>query len=84
MVVIDCLFNEWDAFGDIAHRLRNFLAGKGHVQLIRAEDILMELEQKGASTFSTRLIDQRRERLKELEAVEARTRLSEGPAFRPS
>ena len=70
-VLLESLFNEWDAFNDIAAKIELACSGRSHVELIRAEDILMEAEKKNSPIYSTRLIDQRRRQINEIDAVEA-------------
>ena len=75
-VLLEGLFNEWDAFNDIAGSISLACSGRGgHVRGIRAEDILLEAEEKNAcslNTWSTRLVDQKRRQIHELDAIEAR------------
>ena len=71
-ILLENLFNEWDAFNDLARRANTAFAGKRHVELIRAEDILMEAERKNMPETGTRRMDQRREQLKELNDIESR------------
>jgi hypothetical protein len=65
----------------------------GHVQNIRAEDILLEAEKKNVYSISqrgTRLTDQRRRQINEIDAVEERMNRSRlkppvtDPGIRPS
>lgn len=78
-VLLETIFNEWDAFNDVHARFQAYISGKHHVGLIRPEDILLEAENRNASTTSTRLLDQRRHRLKELDDVETRLNLPAAP-----
>ena len=71
-VLLDTLFNEWDVFSDVQRRFQAYISGKRHAELIRPEDLLMEMEKSGAPDTGTRLLNRRREQLQELEAVENR------------
>jgi hypothetical protein len=72
-VLLETLFNEWDAFNDISERLMISCSGKGgHVEHIRAEDILLEAEKRGAPDTNTRIVDWRRRQMKELDEIETR------------
>ena len=72
-VLLESLFNEWDAFNDIGSRISMACSGKGGlVEHIRAEDILLEAEKKSAFSGSTRIVDQRRRQIQELDEVETR------------
>ncbi|MEK7857941.1 MAG: hypothetical protein AAB320_02260 [Elusimicrobiota bacterium] len=71
-ILLEGLFNEWDAFNDVASKMEMALSGKHHVGLIRPEDILLEAEKRNTPNVNSRLIDRRREQLKELDDVENR------------
>ncbi|HAM35520.1 MAG TPA: hypothetical protein DEB40_01805 [Elusimicrobia bacterium] len=72
-VLLETLFNEWDAFHEIAQRIAIAWTGKGGlVEHVRAEDILLEAEKRNAGFIGTRLVDARRRQINEIGAVEAR------------
>ena len=75
-ILLDTVFNEWDAFNDIFRRVTVLCSGKVvHVRNIRAEDILLDAERKSVyslATRGTRLTEQRRQQIKDLGAVEER------------
>ncbi|MDD5656567.1 MAG: hypothetical protein PHF00_04860 [Elusimicrobia bacterium] len=83
-ILLETLFNEWDAFNDVARRVAFIFSGRtGHVSLIRAEDILLESEKRnlrGPGVRATRQTEQRRLQIKEINAVEARLNRSQ---FKP-
>jgi hypothetical protein len=71
-VLLETIFEDWDAFNDISGRIMMSCSGKpGHVEHIRAEDILLEAEQR-SSGVNTRIVDFRRRQIKELDAIETR------------
>jgi hypothetical protein len=72
-VLLETLFNDWDAFNDISERVMISCSGKGgQVEHIRAEDILLEAEKRNTPELSTRVVDWRRRQMKELDEVENR------------
>ncbi len=72
-VLLETIFNEWDAFNDISERLMISCSGKGgQVEHIRAEDILLEAEKRGTPDTNTRIVDWRRRQMKELDEIETR------------
>lgn len=71
-VLLETLFNEWDAFSDVYARSQAYLEGRRHVHLIRPEDILLEADKNDEWGSSPRLVDVRREQLKQLDEIEAR------------
>jgi hypothetical protein len=72
-VLLETIFEDWDAFNDIAQHVMLTCSGKTpHMESIRAEDILLETEQRNSSGFSTRMVDSRRRRIQEINAVEVR------------
>ncbi len=73
-ILLSKLFHEWDMFADLGRLLRAlFVPHKAPVPVLRAEDILLDAEKRNAKHIGgTRLIDQRREQLKQLNAVEHR------------
>jgi hypothetical protein len=71
-VLLETLFNDWDALNDIYERFQAWISGKHQVQLLRPEDILLEAEKRGQHQGSTRLVDIRREQLRQLDEVDAR------------
>lgn len=78
-VLLETIFNEWDAFNEVHARFQAYISGKHHVGLIRPEDILLEFENRNAPTTSTRLLDQRRHQLREIDDVETRLHLPAQP-----
>lgn len=76
-IVLDELFMEWDAVADLAAWLKSWSESKTVLSLAgRREDVLLEAEKSRAVTLNTRLLEERRERLKEISAVEQRLHLS--------
>ena len=72
-VLLETIFEDWDAFNDIAARVSGSCSGEGaHMEHIRAEDILLEAERQSAPMFSSRIADTRRRNLQEIDAVETR------------
>jgi hypothetical protein len=72
-VLLENLFHDWDAFADLGAWMRSLSETKRPSwEEERVEDILLELEKAKAPTFNTRLIDVRREQLRERDAVEHR------------
>ncbi|MBI5240812.1 MAG: hypothetical protein HY926_10095 [Elusimicrobia bacterium] len=81
-VLLETLFNEWDAFNDIAERVMISCSGKGgHVEHVRAEDILLEAEKRNAPQTNTRIVDWRRRQMKELDEIESRLSQVRPPRF---
>ncbi|MDD5628184.1 MAG: hypothetical protein PHU21_03905 [Elusimicrobia bacterium] len=81
-VLLETIFEEWDAFNDISERVAASCSGKnGLVENVRAEDILLEAEKRNSPDFNTRLVDFRRRQFRELDAIE--TRLSEAQTAAP-
>jgi hypothetical protein len=82
-ILLETIFNDWDIFTDLSQRARLYLQGKHQVELLRPEDILLEAEKRGAPKHSTRLVDLRREQLRELEEIDTRlARAREAAAVR--
>lgn len=73
-IVIDELFVEWDAFAHFAEWAKAKWLGAGIKEHRRAEDVMMELEKAKTTEASVRMIDRRREQLRELASVESRLR----------
>ena len=81
-VLLETLFEEWDAFNDIAEHVMLTCTGKAaRVEGIRAEDILLEAEKQSAPDFNTRIVDFRRRQFRELDVIE--TRLSKVRSYGP-
>ena len=78
-VLLDGIFSEWDAFADLGDWLKGVSEGKGLVRTDRAEDIMLEIEKSKAPTMNTRLLDQKREQLKEINQVEHRLKMPNQP-----
>ncbi len=72
-VLLETIFEEWDAFNDISARIMASCSGKGgRVEHIRAEDILLDAENRNSFGINTRIVDFRRRQIKELDAIETR------------
>lgn len=71
-VLLETLFNDWDAFTDLADRAQVYLKGKHQVELLRPEDILLEQEKRTGSQRKVSVLDARREQLRQLEEIETR------------
>ena len=71
-VLLDKLFVDWDAFDDLEHYVKETYKGRRMHHVNLTEDILMEKEKARPYELSTRLIDKRREALREIDAVEHR------------
>lgn len=71
-ILLETLFNEWDAINDLHDRFQAWISGKHQVELLRPEDILLEAEKRGEPRNSSRLVDIRREQLRQLDEVDAR------------
>ena len=70
-VLLETIFDDWDAFNDVAQRVMMTCSGKGgHVAHVRAEDMLLEAEKQNFSYFGTRLVDARRREIRELDDIE--------------
>lgn len=78
-VLLDGLFNDWDVVADVEATIKAMSDSKGLALSGRREDVMLEIEKSRASTFSTRLIDIRREQLKEIDDVEHRLSLPNHP-----
>jgi hypothetical protein len=75
-VLLDKLFNEWDAFTDIGRHLEDFWKGRKLVRLDRPEDILAQRTVDLQPTeLTTRRIDQRREQLRAWGEVEEKLQI---------
>ena len=74
-VLLDSLFNEWDAVADAKDFVKGVGAQKKSLSAVRAEDFMLEIEKAKSPTVNPRLLEQRREELKELDAVEYRLKL---------
>lgn len=72
-IVMDELLVEWDAFAAFVQWVTDLWSGKGLQRHQRTEDMLLEIEKaKTTEIGGLRLIDQRREQLRELASVERR------------
>lgn len=78
-LAIDQLFSDWDAFASAGAWLRDAYRGKGLRLLERAEDVQLEIEKARQPVINTRLIDKRREALREIASVEYRLNLPNQP-----
>jgi hypothetical protein len=71
-VLLETIFEDWDAFNDITGHVMLTCAGKApRMESIQAEDLLLEAEQRGSSGVNTRVVDFRRRQIAELDAVES-------------
>jgi hypothetical protein len=77
-VLLDGLFNEWDAVADMGDLFRNGLRLK-QSSAGRAEDVMLELEKANAVVLTTSIYEQKRQELQELSAVETRLNRAGGP-----
>ena len=75
-VLLDGIFNEWDAVADAEDLLRNGLRLKqsGHR---RTEDVMIDAENAKSLPMSTRMYEQKRQELEKMSEIE--TRLGKGP-----
>ena len=84
-VLLETVFNEWDAFNDIGQRLLIVCSGRGgRMESVRAEDILLEAEKRDTPEGSMRSVDWRRRQLQELNASTSRVNMAASPGIRPS
>lgn len=87
-VLLDGIFNEWDAFNDIAGKIAQLSSGRGSaVEHVRAEDILMEAEKQNAYSLVSqgiRLTEQRHQHKQELDEIEFRLSQIPGPLNDPA
>jgi hypothetical protein len=72
-ILLENVFEDWDAVREIADSVAAACSSQpGHLSRIEAEDALLEAEEISAPVGSTRLVDQRRRQMKEMDAVETR------------
>lgn len=69
-VLLDQLFNDWDAVAAAKKFFREIFVGGRHVPRARAEDVLMDAENFRPREVGTRYIEKRREEIQELNDVE--------------
>ena len=70
-LLIDGLFSEWDAFAELGDYLKELYTGDGRaLSLERAEDVMLQIEKDKFVPSSTRLLQQRRAQLREIDEVE--------------
>lgn len=71
--LLDTLLHEWDAVRAVSRGWHALCHARPHAELVRAEDILMELDRDyNKHRMPERLIDRRREALRDLREVEER------------
>lgn len=70
-VLLDSLFNEWDAVADAGDLLKNGLRLRHHGHR-RAEDVMLEAENAKVIPMSTRMYELKRQELQELSVIESR------------
>lgn len=75
-MLIDTLFVQWDAYGDLLSWLREGGFVRRSTASGRVEDLMLEIEKDKTPTLNTRLLDARREQLREIGVVEHRLQLS--------
>ena len=71
-IVIDELFGDWNAAVELRDAARAVVADWFHRREGRTEDWLLDLEKARETDPNVRLIDRRREQLRELASVEQR------------
>lgn len=76
--LLDELFQDWDAWADLKAWVRAQIEGASLKRMERAEDVMLEIENAKRTTSSTRLLDKRREQLREIELVEHRLSQRDG------
>ena len=70
-ILIDGLFSEWDAFAEFGAYLGELYAGDEKALILeRAEDVMLQIEKDKIVPKSTRLLQQRRAQLREIDEVE--------------
>jgi hypothetical protein len=75
-ILLDELFAEWDAVADAKAWYKSLSERKGLLASLETrEDVMLARENANATVMTTRLLDERRERLKELSVVEHRLNL---------
>lgn len=77
-VLLDGIFNDWDAVADMGDLFRNGLRLK-HAAGQRAEDVMLEAEKANAVVLTTSIYEQKRQELEELSAVEIRVNRPAAP-----
>lgn len=77
--LLDEIFQDWDAWAEFKVWARGIMEGSSLRYQERAEDVMLEIEKAKAPTTNTRLLDQRREELREIELVEHRMSQRQGP-----
>lgn len=78
-ILLERLFHDWDLFADLGALGKAVWDGKALRLRERPEDIKLEIEKSRQPKLSTRLIDMKREELKEISAVEHRLNLPQQP-----
>lgn len=74
-MALDHIFHDWDVVAELKAWWTSEGRNLRHSR-IRAEDLLLEAEKQRTPTVTTRLLEQRREQLREIGAVEYRLQLS--------
>lgn len=69
-ILMDRVFNDGDFLAEVGEYIKGLKYRATVVRFGRTEDVLMEAERNKPRELTTRLLDQRRERLKELNEVE--------------
>jgi hypothetical protein len=70
-VLIDQLFSDWDVVEDVKTVVKNVRRQGVFTGGGRAEDRLLDIEKSRPKQLSTRLIDQKREQLRQIDKVES-------------
>ncbi len=70
-VLLDGLFHDWDVGADFRAFTKRISRSKSQI-FQKTEDVLIDLERDKPRELTTRLVDQRRQELRELAQVEGR------------
>jgi hypothetical protein len=79
-IVIDEFFCDWNAARELRAIVRAQLSAWNHRRDGRAEDWMLALENRRRTQSNIRLVDQRREQLRQLASVEERLVVPAAPA----
>ncbi len=77
-VMLDGVFNEWDAVADLGYFFRHGFQNRW-VASERVEDVMLELEKSKTPTLTTSIYEKKRQQLEELSAIESRLSRSGKP-----
>lgn len=70
-VLIDQIFSDWDILADARTVAKTIRRNRVFTGGTRAEDRLLDIENKRPRELSTKLVDQKREQLRQLDKVES-------------